>query len=293
MPEVVASPHGLKDRERVDLVGDLQCSVCFPDLSETQRTCGVHDFVLATMPTDAAHVCRQFDPRGRISDAASLGIVNGGIPLNLESSLEASVNRGVQLLKQRKGMPANFENSDPCPSHVPDMGSVATSSTAVFQPTNEHHNSISATPTPITSMALLHSPPYDTCLDRIATGHVGSVAVRGFLEESYCACLIDFAVCGHIHETVRVSRGKFVEVVSGSSEETTDLERSSVIWEATGEHGYVRMDTGETVDGERLKPVLCMSAGNEYKREHGKALQIIVERWNSGRRRMIIKRIPI
>ena len=44
-----------------------------------------------------------------------------------------------------------------------------------------------------------HTPPADTRLDRIRDGsHVGSQAVRRFLEEADCnAC-----ICGHIHEAV-------------------------------------------------------------------------------------------
>jgi Icc-related predicted phosphoesterase len=44
-----------------------------------------------------------------------------------------------------------------------------------------------------------HSPPMNTLLDRVRSGeHVGSTAVRRFLEESDCSA----CVCGHIHEAV-------------------------------------------------------------------------------------------
>jgi len=44
-----------------------------------------------------------------------------------------------------------------------------------------------------------HTPPIDTLLDRVRSGeHVGSKAVRSFLEESDCSACI----CGHIHEAV-------------------------------------------------------------------------------------------
>lgn len=48
-----------------------------------------------------------------------------------------------------------------------------------------------------------HTPPLDTRLDRIRTGrHVGSSAVRAFLEKTDCAV----CVCGHIHEAVGTDR---------------------------------------------------------------------------------------
>jgi Icc-related predicted phosphoesterase len=48
-----------------------------------------------------------------------------------------------------------------------------------------------------------HTPPLNTRLDRIGSGeHVGSSAVREFLEEVGChAC-----ICGHIHEAVGTDR---------------------------------------------------------------------------------------
>jgi hypothetical protein len=48
-----------------------------------------------------------------------------------------------------------------------------------------------------------HPPPLNTRLDRVRSGqHVGSFAVRGFLEETDCmAC-----VCGHIHESAGTDR---------------------------------------------------------------------------------------
>ena len=48
-----------------------------------------------------------------------------------------------------------------------------------------------------------HPPPFDTAIDRVVSGeHVGSTAVRGFLEESDCSV----CVCGHIHEAVGTDR---------------------------------------------------------------------------------------
>lgn len=44
-----------------------------------------------------------------------------------------------------------------------------------------------------------HPPPANTLLDRVRSGeHVGSTAVRSFLEQADCAA----CVCGHIHEAV-------------------------------------------------------------------------------------------
>jgi hypothetical protein len=46
-------------------------------------------------------------------------------------------------------------------------------------------------------LAVIHNPPHDTALDRLAGGvHVGSKAVRAFLD----AVQPDVCVCGHIHE---------------------------------------------------------------------------------------------
>jgi Icc-related predicted phosphoesterase len=48
-----------------------------------------------------------------------------------------------------------------------------------------------------------HPPPIDTAVDRIHSGqHVGSSAVRRFLEETDCSA----CVCGHIHEAVGTDR---------------------------------------------------------------------------------------
>jgi Icc-related predicted phosphoesterase len=48
-----------------------------------------------------------------------------------------------------------------------------------------------------------HPPPLNTLLDRVHSGeHVGSSAVRDFLEESDCSA----CVCGHIHEAVGTER---------------------------------------------------------------------------------------
>lgn len=48
-----------------------------------------------------------------------------------------------------------------------------------------------------------HPPPFDTVVDRVTSGeHVGSTAVRRFLEETDCAV----CVCGHIHEAVGTDR---------------------------------------------------------------------------------------
>ncbi len=50
---------------------------------------------------------------------------------------------------------------------------------------------------------LSHTPPVDTSLDRISSGaHVGSHAVRRFLEQTDC----NVCICGHIHEAVGTDR---------------------------------------------------------------------------------------
>jgi uncharacterized protein len=47
-----------------------------------------------------------------------------------------------------------------------------------------------------------HAPPHDTEVDRLRTGlHVGSIAVRTFIEEHHP----DVVVCGHIHESFGVT----------------------------------------------------------------------------------------
>ncbi len=48
-----------------------------------------------------------------------------------------------------------------------------------------------------------HAPPVDTAVDRVRSGaHVGSSAVRRFLEEADCS----LCVCGHIHEASGTDR---------------------------------------------------------------------------------------
>ncbi len=48
-----------------------------------------------------------------------------------------------------------------------------------------------------------HPPPINTLLDRVRSGeHVGSTAVRKFLEETDCSV----CVCGHIHEAAGTDR---------------------------------------------------------------------------------------
>ena len=48
-----------------------------------------------------------------------------------------------------------------------------------------------------------HPPPVNTLVDRVRSGeHVGSTAVRSFLEQTDCST----CVCGHIHEAVGTDR---------------------------------------------------------------------------------------
>ncbi len=56
-----------------------------------------------------------------------------------------------------------------------------------------------------------HAPPLNTLLDRIGSGeHVGSSAVREFLETSDCSA----CVCGHIHEAAGTDRVGSAPVVN-------------------------------------------------------------------------------
>lgn len=77
---------------------------------------------------------------------------------------------------------------------------------------------------------LTHAPPMDTRLDRIHSGkHIGSVALRGFIEEHQPL----LAVCGHIHE----ARG--VDKIGGTA----------MVNPGTADTGYAIAD----VDGKKVK----------------------------------------
>ncbi len=73
-------------------------------------------------------------------------------------------------------------------------------------------------------VAVIHTPPLCTRLDRVASGHsVGSRAVRDFLERVQP----DVCICGHIHESVAEDR----------------LGRTALINPGMLDHGgYVRLD---------------------------------------------------
>lgn len=58
---------------------------------------------------------------------------------------------------------------------------------------------------------VVHTPPAITALDRIAYGHVGSVALRRFIETHQPLLTLH----GHIHETVDIT-GKFLERIGTS-----------------------------------------------------------------------------
>ena len=79
-----------------------------------------------------------------------------------------------------------------------------------------------------------HTPPIDTLLDRVRSGeHVGSAAVRRFLEETDCSA----CVCGHIHEAVGTDKvGPAVVINPGM----------------LAQGGYARIEW----DGERLSATL-------------------------------------
>ena len=56
---------------------------------------------------------------------------------------------------------------------------------------------------PCRLVAIIHTPPLSTALDRIASGaHVGSAGVRAFIEKAQP----DVVICGHIHEAVAEER---------------------------------------------------------------------------------------
>ncbi|MDP3428141.1 MAG: metallophosphoesterase family protein [Humidesulfovibrio sp.] len=56
---------------------------------------------------------------------------------------------------------------------------------------------------PFRLVAVIHTPPLNTALDRIASGvHVGSAGVRAFIEDVQP----DVVICGHIHEAVAEER---------------------------------------------------------------------------------------
>jgi Icc-related predicted phosphoesterase len=59
---------------------------------------------------------------------------------------------------------------------------------------------------PEKTVYVIHSPPYGTNLDQVHRGHVGSKAVRSFVEQKQPY----LTLYGHIHETVEVS-GEFSE----------------------------------------------------------------------------------
>lgn len=59
---------------------------------------------------------------------------------------------------------------------------------------------------------VLHSPPRDTACDRIASGHVGSRAIRAYVE----ARRPKLVLSGHIHESPRLS-GAWRDTVNGAT----------------------------------------------------------------------------
>ena len=51
------------------------------------------------------------------------------------------------------------------------------------------------------TICLFHSPPFETALDRIASGHVGSMAIRQFIKKRQPLLTLH----GHIHESARLT----------------------------------------------------------------------------------------
>ncbi|MHB8880420.1 MAG: metallophosphoesterase family protein [Thermodesulfovibrionales bacterium] len=80
-----------------------------------------------------------------------------------------------------------------------------------------------------------HTPPYLTNLDALYSGeHVGSVAVREFIEEWANKGLLRASFHGHIHESPKVS-GSDVDVIAGiecRNPGQTENELSYVVWES-------------------------------------------------------------
>ncbi|KXS16829.1 hypothetical protein M427DRAFT_68852 [Gonapodya prolifera JEL478] len=312
MPMVSPSHHYCKDRERVDFIKDLECALCFPDLAEPPTPNETH----AQHPDDTPpssnpplpHLCRYFDvasDRSFLSDARTKTLImGGGIPLNPEDTLEAYCEAGLKRLRDLRvqdlasiGPSANGGSPQPSiphlatPSPSPDHSPTDPSQTAAPAP---------HTPPPSATLALLHSPPYATCLDAILPNgdHVGSQAVRSFLEQARRDALLDVAVCGHIHETVRVSQGNFAAVVR-ETVAAGDGRGPVPVWEAAGEGGSAkigRIDAASAGEGQVVEsgdPLVCFGSGNDYKREKGYGVLVTLQRFRGGERKVLAKRIPV
>jgi uncharacterized protein len=64
-------------------------------------------------------------------------------------------------------------------------------------------------------MLVSHSPPLDTSLDRIYNGdHVGSLAIRRFIEQWGSGGRLRVSLHGHIHESPQIS-GRIHDEVAG------------------------------------------------------------------------------
>jgi Icc-related predicted phosphoesterase len=61
---------------------------------------------------------------------------------------------------------------------------------------------------PMKTIYVIHAPPRDTNLDQLSNGHIGSFAVRDFIEQYQPYVTLH----GHIHETVDIS-GKFYDKI--------------------------------------------------------------------------------
>ncbi len=64
---------------------------------------------------------------------------------------------------------------------------------------------------PKKTLYIMHSPPDGTALDQIPSGHVGSMAIRLFIEEAQPYLTLH----GHIHETVDIS-GSFTDTIGAT-----------------------------------------------------------------------------
>ncbi|KAJ3286098.1 hypothetical protein HK104_009178 [Borealophlyctis nickersoniae] len=96
---------------------------------------------------------------------------------------------------------------------------------------------------------MAHSPPFNTACDILKTGErVGSVALREFMTRHG----VGVGLHGHVHETVRMAGGQFVDVL-----------------EAEG-HDNESLKDGEGVSGDagkRKGRTVCIAAGNTFKEE--------------------------
>lgn len=92
---------------------------------------------------------------------------------------------------------------------------------------------------------MVHTPPHNTCLDTLASGsHVGSVALHKQIMRSQPLITLH----GHIHETVDINEGKFMEQLG-----TSYCYAAGNKWKNSV--SYILVSTAEPHTGQRLKAV--------------------------------------